>query len=146
MRLDDYMIEKLCWMAVSVCTIAALALPVFVYLYLSARAETRQISLRITEETDSSLRLAQLEADFNQLKAELKDHAGRSEKPVAAEYSPGAFPINLNKRGQILQLHRRGDSVSCIAQVLHLAKAEVRLVIRVHELSVRPDAQDDFSV
>ena len=128
------MIESLWWVP----------LPVLVYLFWSARAEARRISLRITEEADISGRLARLEAGLNQLKAELKERAAYSEKPVRAEYSPGTCPINLNKRGQILQLHRRGDSVSSIAQILHLAKGEVKLVIRVHELSTAPEVKDDF--
>ncbi len=140
------MIERLWWVPFSVCAIAVLVLPVCMYLFLSAKVEKRRISLRITDESDMSSRLAQLAADLDQLRSELEQHSGRSEKPVTAAYSPGSCPINLNKRGQILQLHRRGDSVSSIAQVLHIAKAEVRLVIRVHELSTARHTNNDFSI
>ena len=133
-----------------VCAIAGLALPVCLYLLSSARAEARRISLRITDESDISSRLSRLAGDVEQLRRELRERAEPAppEKPetVTSEYSPGSYALNLNKRGQVLQLHRRGDSVSSIAQVLHLARAEVRLVIRVHELSASRGIKHDLSL
>ena len=43
-------------------------------------------------------------------------------------------PINLNQRGQMMRMHRRGDSVSAIASALGISQGEVKLTVRMQEL------------
>ncbi len=51
-----------------------------------------------------------------------------------AEWFSEAGPVNLNRRGQVLRLHRRGESAGQIASVLGLSQGEVKLFVKVHEL------------
>jgi|SRR5581483_2020062 len=53
----------------------------------------------------------------------------------AAEWFSDTGSVNLNRRGQVLRLHRRGESTSHIASLLGLSHGEVKLIIKVHELS-----------
>lgn len=43
--------------------------------------------------------------------------------------------VNLNRRGQVLRLYRRGEAMGQIASLLGLSHGEVKLIIKVHELS-----------
>lgn len=43
--------------------------------------------------------------------------------------------VNLNRRGHVLRLYRRGDSIAEIASGLRLSQGEVKLIVKVHELS-----------
>ena len=52
-----------------------------------------------------------------------------------SEWLSQAESLNLNRRGQVLRLHRRGDSASDIASALRMGKGEVQLMIKVYELS-----------
>lgn len=51
-----------------------------------------------------------------------------------AEWFSEAGPVNLNRRGQVLRLHRRGESAGQIASVLGLSQGEVKLIVKVHDL------------
>jgi response regulator RpfG family c-di-GMP phosphodiesterase len=54
---------------------------------------------------------------------------------VAPEFLSELASVNLNRRGQVIQLHRRGQALSAIASTLRLSQGEVRLIIKVHELT-----------
>lgn len=129
------------------CAVIALASPICLYLFFSAKAGICRIDLHTMDKADVSDRFVQLTAEIAQLRSELKERAERVERSPTPEYSPASYPINLNKRGQILQLHRKGDAVPSIARVLHLAQAEVKLVIKVHQMSKSLNTQsDEFSI
>ena len=72
-------------------------------------------------------RVTQLAKTAEQLKAQLAE----MEKP---QWVP-AQPLNLNKRGQILRMRRRGERPETIAGALSLPRNEVELLLKVHDLS-----------
>lgn len=43
-------------------------------------------------------------------------------------------PINLNRRGQMMRMHRRGESVAAIASALGVSQGEVKLTVRMQEV------------
>ena len=45
-----------------------------------------------------------------------------------------AAPANINRRGQIMRLHRSGESISSIASALGVSHGEVKLMVKVQEL------------
>ena len=59
-----------------------------------------------------------------------------------SEWESGA-PLNLNRRGQMLRLHRRGESIQAIASALGISQGEVKLTIRMQELSSDMPEQDN---
>ncbi len=141
------MMERLFSIPALLCGVLGIASPICFYLFFSAKAEIRRIALRTMDKTDASDRFGQLTAEIAQLRSELKERVEVVERSKSPEYSLPSYPINLNKRGQILQLHRKGNPVSSIASVLHVAQAEVRLVIKVHQMSKSRDAQGEgFSI
>lgn len=76
---------------------------------------------------DIEVRVTQLAKTAEQLKAQLAE----MEKP---QWVP-AQPLNLNKRGQILRMRRRGERPETIAGALALPRNEVELLLKVHDLS-----------
>lgn len=51
------------------------------------------------------------------------------------EWFPEPASVHLNRRGQVLRLYRRGESPEQIASTLSLSQGEVKLIIKVHQLS-----------
>src|SRR5581483_7121538 len=84
---------------------------------------------------------------LNEFKKELDQMQSRIEeleqpRSTRADWFQEAAPMNLNRRGQVLRLHRRGDSSVHIASTLGLSQGEVKLIIKVHELSRARDESE----
>ena len=71
---------------------------------------------------------------LNGLSAQVRDLP----QPVASGPSPSVLRIglNLNKRSQVIRLHRRGDSPTQIAAALEVPRQEVDLLLKVHRIVV----------
>jgi hypothetical protein len=75
-------------------------------------------------------RLAQITEAAERLQSQLEETA----RPAPA--SPPGQSINLNKRGQVLRMRRRGETPETIAAALRIPQNEVNLLLKVHELSL----------
>ncbi len=53
----------------------------------------------------------------------------------APEYISAPASVNLNRRGQVIQLHRRGKEAAAIASALKVSQGEVQLIIKIHDLT-----------
>lgn len=61
----------------------------------------------------------------------------RMETPPETMRPPaGQHALNLNKRGQVLRMRRRGESPETIAAALSLPRNEVDLLLKVHQLAL----------
>jgi hypothetical protein len=115
-----------------ICLVAVLAGCASVWHFVSLRTALRHLAVTIaahqqlSQETKAlNTRLAAFEARLNTIDQSRKEHS---------EWLSQAEGLNLNRRGQVLRLHRRGDSASDIASALRMGKGEVRLMIKVYEL------------
>jgi hypothetical protein len=77
-----------------------------------------------------------LRAAVEALAARVVDSGGQS---TAADVSAGVAGVprsgfNLNKRSQVLRLHRRGDGTDQIAGALEIPRGEVDLLLKVHRI------------
>ncbi len=115
------------------CLISTLAASISLWLYLKLRSEFRQLAFKtvnpqqISELTGAlSVRLGLCESRLDSADRTRKDHA---------EWVSQAQSLNLNRRGQVLRLHRRGESAAEIASSLRMGQGEVKLMIKVYELS-----------
>ena len=104
--------------------------------FLLARIEMRRAAGQAaTKEEELSGTLAELQRKLEQVSSELQEIRNRN-TPV--QWSPEAGAFTLNRRGQILRLYRRGESIREIASALKVPTGEVKLVLKVHELSLTP--------
>ena len=112
--------------------LAVLAAAVPTWLYLRLRAEFRAFKAgtvspeQLSDKTNAlDVRVAALESRLANLDRTKDEHA---------EWLAQAESLNLNRRGQVLRLYRRGDSVPEIASALRMRPGEVSLMIKVYEI------------
>lgn len=75
-------------------------------------------------------RLAELAESIERLRAEHEEAARPSPVPTSGQ------PLNLNKRGQVLRMRRRGENPETIAAALSIPRNEVDLLLKVHQMSL----------
>ncbi len=63
-------------------------------------------------------------------------HAEREEAARPAPVPVAGQPLNLNKRGQVLRMRRRGENPETIAAALSIPRNEVDLLLKVHQMSL----------
>ncbi len=73
-------------------------------------------------------RLALMAEAAERMQSQLEETA----RPAPAS-QPGQS-LNLNKRGQVLRMRRRGETPETIAAALRIPQNEVALLVKVHEL------------
>ena len=73
-------------------------------------------------------RLAQVVDTLENMKAQ----EARVERPSTMP----AQALNLNKRGQVLRMRRRGESTETIAGALGIPRNEVDLLLKVHRMGI----------
>lgn len=56
--------------------------------------------------------------------------------PEGTRPPSGQQALNLNKRGQVLRMRRRGENPETIAAALSLPRNEVDLLLKVHQLAL----------
>jgi hypothetical protein len=104
-----------------------------VYLFLSLKREMRVLARRPAPGGEASAALRELTDQLEEVRTRLSElERGRS-GPASWNAEPEA--LNLNRRGQILRLHRKGKPVSEIATALHIPLGEVELMVKVYDLS-----------
>jgi hypothetical protein len=79
--------------------------------------------------------VAQLTSELHELRERLGER--ETERPAPAGWGQEIAGVNLNRRGQILRLRRRGRTVEEIATALQMPRGEVELMVKVHEMSQR---------
>ncbi len=123
------MILALC----AACLISILSASVSLKLYLKLRAEFRHLSFNTVNPQQVSEMTSALSARLSLCESRL-DSADRTRKDHA-EWVSQAQSLNLNRRGQVLRLHKRGESAAEIASSLRMGHGEVKLMIKVYEIS-----------
>jgi len=81
-----------------------------------------------------ALLVRQMSIDLEELRKRLSDDSAPVQ-PVAPLWPSPEVPVHLNRRGQIIRLARKGKSVAEIAHDLRVAKGEVELLLKLHDLS-----------
>ncbi len=110
-------------------TVAGACLLYAFVLHLKLRALV--ISAREQRETLES-RIAQANDAVEKLRTQVEQAAQESPVPVL----PAGGALNLNRRGQVLRMRRRGESPETISGALGIARNEVDLLLKVHELAL----------
>ena len=80
-----------------------------------------------------SSRQTKWSGELEEVRARLQEF--EREQRSAAERGAEPDSLNLNRRAQILNLHRKGKHAQEIASVLRIPQGEVELMVKVHDLS-----------
>lgn len=78
--------------------------------------------------------LTELALEIGRLRVRLEEVEQRK-APLSDWATAEPSSVNLNRRGQVLRLYRRGDSVAHIASTLGLSTGEVALIVKVQEMA-----------
>jgi hypothetical protein len=80
-----------------------------------------------------ALPVSQLVREIGELRARLNEIEQEGRRPLGLSGEPES--LNLNRRAQILGLHRKGKPAREIASTLRIPQGEVELMVKVHHLS-----------
>jgi hypothetical protein len=113
--------------------LAGIGLSVVTWFYAttSARAANQHVKTLEAQIT------AGLEANQSSLNALITDVRELERQPQVTVV-PGTprAGLNLAKRGQVLRMHRRGESAGQIAAGLAIPRSEVDLLLKVHQIVI----------
>ncbi|MGA2183741.1 MAG: hypothetical protein ABSH47_11985 [Bryobacteraceae bacterium] len=102
-----------------------------IVLFLSLKVELRRQSGASSGRNQMEETVDGLSAAFEQVRARLEE---AMQPPAVSSVWSGSPSINLNRRGQVLRLFRRGDTPRQIAATLGIRQGEVDLIIKVHRM------------
>jgi hypothetical protein len=108
----------------------AIGLALCVYLFVSVKRDLRAGEARLGK------KLAALETDW-QAKMESLDERWNELSQISSVLVPPQPPrsgLNLNKRSQALERHRRGETPPEIAAALAIPRNEVELLVKVQRI------------
>ena len=109
----------------------AVGLIACIVLFVSLKLEIRQKSGGSSGTNQVEETVDGLSAAFEQIRARLEDAMQSPPSPTVWSGSPS---VNLNRRGQVLRLFRRGDTPRQIASALSMRQGEVDLIIKIHRM------------
>jgi hypothetical protein len=91
--------------------------------------KVRNLTRLIRDEREHfNSRMERWTEDMESLRAEL---SAETIRPTAGQQA-----LNLNKRGQVLRMRRRGENPETIAAALAIPRNEVDLLLKVHQLAI----------
>jgi hypothetical protein len=111
--------------------VLAVGLIACILLFLSLKLELRRRPGASSGTNQMEETVDGLSAAFEQIRTRLED---AMQPPVVASSWSGSPSVNLNRRGQVLRLFRRGDTPRQIASTLSMRQGEVDLIIKVHKM------------
>jgi hypothetical protein len=96
------------------------------------RRQVRRLESELASERERTQGLELMPKQIEEVQEKLELLDRRTIPPGGWE--PQSESVHLNRRGQVLKLHRGGHSVCEIASNLGLAEGEVRLTLKLHGL------------
>ena len=129
--------------AAGICLLVLFAIVVLWMLLLQRKVArlTRQLAgseaavAKLASEMEAQSLLArQIALDFDEFGKRFPD--GHTQAAVHIPvWASSEIPLNLNRRGQVIRLFRKGKTVGDIAQDLNVSQGEVELLLKVHDLN-----------
>jgi hypothetical protein len=113
--------------------VVGLGLGFCLYLFISLKCEIRALEKRgQAAETTLAETIAEMGASLDVVRAELREL--QEQTGMLVPPAPAKSGLNLSKRGQVLQMFRRGQAPEQIAASLGLPLTEIDLLIKVHQI------------
>ena len=102
-------------------------------LLLALRTRVALLERQAAGNEESAAEVPKLAGELQKMQASLREL--EAVKAGFVNRIPDGAGINMNRQGQVLRLHRRGESVAGIASALRLAAGEIALTLKVHALN-----------
>jgi len=130
------------YLPIAACGASVLVLCFCVLFFLLLKRQIRRVRQELAPDPAVPENLKELRSEIEQLSSRLSEVEQRR-SPL--DWTPEPGSVNLNRRGQVLRLHRRGDSVAHIAQTLGLSQGEVELMVKLQQMAGAGPAQENIS-
>jgi hypothetical protein len=114
------------------CALALLVVGVFALLLFCLKRQIRHIRRELEAERERTERLQDIPQRLGEVQTRIEELNERTVPPGG--WAPAPESVHLNRRGQVLKLHRGGHSVCEIASGLGVSQGEVRLTLKLHGL------------
>ncbi|MBN9661707.1 MAG: hypothetical protein J0H49_26155 [Acidobacteria bacterium] len=110
----------------------AVGLSLSLFLFISVKKENAGLRQELAaERRERDAAMIAFQTSLSRLETALQEAGESPEVPVMLPPPPTAS-MNINKRGQALRMHRRGESLEQIAATLQVPRSEVELLLKVH--------------
>jgi hypothetical protein len=118
----------------------AAGLGLCLYLFFTLKCEMR-VQEKRAKAGESALAdaVAAIQISLDQARAEVREI--QEQTGMLVPPSPTQSGLNLSKRGQALQMYRRGQAPEQIAASLSLPVSEIHLLIKVHQIVLEQVSQ-----
>jgi hypothetical protein len=120
----------------SVCLLAVLVAAAPLWIYFRLRADFEDLRLTAVRPQHMYQHTGALDGRLATLESRLAELEEMNQRQ--ADWAAQAESLHLDRRGQVLRLYRRGESVAGIASALQMGPGEVHLMIKVYELAAEP--------
>ncbi|MBV8832922.1 MAG: hypothetical protein JO217_14750 [Acidobacteriaceae bacterium] len=125
-------------LAASVVSVVLASVSLRIVFRLKERLDTMSVALSNAESLRAELLESKKALDALALRVEEVERR----RFIPAEPAADAASLNLNRHGQVLRLHRKGDTPGQIASVLGLSQGEVRLTLKLHDMILEKSAKE----
>lgn len=103
-------------------------------IYICLRTKIRNAhSESVAAAREAAVRLETFNKELESWRQRLADAEQRN--MAAPDGFTSSASLHLNRRGQVAQLHRRGETARSIASALGLSQGEVKLIIKLYDLN-----------
>ncbi|MGJ5820734.1 hypothetical protein [Paludibaculum fermentans] len=110
----------------------AVGLSLSLFLFVSVKKENADLRHELAaERRQRDAAMIAFQSSLSRLEVALQEAGEAAEAPLMLPPLPTAS-MNINKRGQALRMHRRGETIEQIAATLQVPRSEVELLLKVH--------------
>jgi predicted PurR-regulated permease PerM len=115
------------------CALVLILFGALFVLFFYLRAAIHQLTTTAANKEEVTAEIASLREGIQQTRNTL--HELQESRAAHLDRASELSAVNVTTQGQVLRLHRRGESIPAISSALRLAVGEVSLIVKVYEMT-----------
>jgi septal ring factor EnvC (AmiA/AmiB activator) len=121
------------WFLSVLSALALLASAALTMLFFPLRTRVQQLGANFANREEVAAELASLRQEIRESRGILREL--QETRAAYMDRVSEISAVNMTSQGQVLRLHRRGESVAAISSALQLPVGEVSLIVKVYEMT-----------
>ena len=125
------------WAPLALGVVAVLLGALSICQFFSFKRDVARLRRELNDIEPLEAKVVELASELAAMRERFDDRepAGGARPDWGSGAGTGVTAVNLNRRGQVLRLRRRGRTVEEIASTLEIPRGEVELMVKVHDLA-----------
>jgi signal transduction histidine kinase len=115
------------------CVLGVLAWASSMFLFYVLTGRLQKLSAHMAPKEDVASEFGRVREEMRETRALLREI--QESRAALMERASEATAVNMNSHGQVLRLHRRGESAAAISSALRVPLGEVNLIVKVYEMT-----------